>query len=48
MTGIYSAHLRRQLAILQKSQELAGAFRQVIAATTSIELDRILAFQKLS
>ncbi len=45
MTGIYSAHLRRQLAILQKSQELAGAFRQVIAATTSVELDHILAYK---
>jgi diguanylate cyclase (GGDEF)-like protein len=45
MTGIYSAHLRQQLALLQKSPELARAFQQASASNTSVELDHLLAYK---
>lgn len=46
-TGIYSHHLQRHWAVLETQTELAQAFRRVLNATESLELDPIVA-HKLS
>ncbi len=44
-TGIYSHHLQRHWAILEKQPELAGALNAVLSATVPIELAPILAYK---
>lgn len=43
--NIYGTHLQQQLWNLQQSPELEAAFRQVVTASTPVELDLIQAFQ---
>ena len=45
INGIYSSHLRDNLAILQKHPELATALEGVIAAEENAKLDPILAYK---
>ncbi|MBW4631361.1 MAG: AAA-like domain-containing protein [Iphinoe sp. HA4291-MV1] len=45
ITGIYSVYLRRKLATLQQNPKLVTAFKQVITADDSVELDCILAYK---
>jgi len=45
INGIYSSHLRENLAILQKNPELATALERVIAAEENAKLDPILAYK---
>lgn len=44
-SGIYGAHLRCQLTVLQKNPELVNALEAVIAAERSISLEPILAYK---
>ncbi len=43
--GIYKDHLRSQLVTLQKSAELAKAFKQVIDSESKIQLNHIFAYK---
>jgi hypothetical protein len=44
-TGIYAHHLQRHLANLQEQTELANAFHTVMTSTSSVRLERILAYK---
>lgn len=45
LSGIYSSHLRNQLAILQEHPELASAFKQVITANNGTQLEAVVAYK---
>lgn len=44
-SGIYRHHLHRHLQTLQKHRELATAYSQVVQASSSVELEQVLAFK---
>ena len=45
ITGIYSTHLRELYCTLQTNLELASAFKKVIMAQDSVELDPLMAYK---
>ncbi len=45
ISGIYSTHLRRQLATLQQNPELATVFKQMIFADGRVELNPLVAYK---
>ena len=44
-SGIYGTHLRSYLALLQKEQDLAIAFKQVISSKEGVELDAVTMYR---
>ncbi|ESA35893.1 hypothetical protein N836_10210 [Leptolyngbya sp. Heron Island J] len=44
-SGIYGTHLRSYLALLQKEQDLAIAFKQVISSREGVELDAVTMYR---
>ncbi|MEQ8968814.1 MAG: AAA-like domain-containing protein [Coleofasciculus sp. C1-SOL-03] len=45
LAGVYSHHLRRQFATVEKNPELVAALQQVVMATESVRLDAIAAYK---
>lgn len=45
LAGVYSHHLRRQFATVEKNPELVAALQQVVMATESVHLDAIAAYK---
>lgn len=45
LSGIYSSHLRTQLATLQEHPELAAAFKQVVTANNGTQLEAVVAYK---
>ncbi|MEQ8961232.1 MAG: AAA-like domain-containing protein, partial [Coleofasciculus sp. C2-GNP5-27] len=45
LAGVYSHHLRRQFATVEKNPELVAALQQVVMATETVRLDAIAAYK---
>ncbi|MEQ9553098.1 MAG: AAA-like domain-containing protein [Coleofasciculus sp. G3-WIS-01] len=45
LSGVYSHHLRRQFATVEKNPKLLAALNQVVMATQTVHLDAIAAYQ---